>query len=58
MADINFKCPHCGQDLNGPEEIGGETIDWVRIEPENGIDELVTWVFRRHLELYREREIV
>ena len=37
---------------------GGETIDWVRIEPENGIDELVTWVFRRHLELYREREIV
>ncbi|GAB6110410.1 PilZ domain-containing protein [Desulfomicrobium salsuginis] len=37
---------------------GGETIDWVKIEPENGIDELVTWVFKRHLELYREREIV
>jgi hypothetical protein len=37
---------------------GGETIDWIRIEPENGIDELVTWVFKRHLELYREREIV
>ena len=27
MADINFKCPHCGQDLNGPEEMGGETIE-------------------------------
>lgn len=35
-----------------------ETIDWVKIEPEKGIDELVTWVFKRHLELYREREIV
>jgi nitrite reductase/ring-hydroxylating ferredoxin subunit len=27
MADINFNCPHCGQNLNGPEEMGGETID-------------------------------
>jgi hypothetical protein len=27
MADINFKCPHCGQDLNGPEEMAGQTID-------------------------------
>jgi len=27
MADINFKCPHCGQDLNGPEEMAGESID-------------------------------
>lgn len=27
MADINFKCPHCGQDLTGPEEMGGETIE-------------------------------
>jgi len=37
---------------------GMETIDWIKIEPERGIDELVTWVFKRHLELYREREIV
>ena len=37
---------------------GAETIDWIKIEPEHGIDELVTWVFKRHLELYREREIV
>jgi hypothetical protein len=37
---------------------GNETIDWIRIEPNEGIDELVTWVFKRHLELYREREIV
>jgi len=37
---------------------GSETIDWVKIDPERGIDELVTWVFKRHLELYREREIV
>ena len=35
-----------------------ETIDWVKIEPDRGIDELVTWVFKRHLELYREREII
>lgn len=27
MADINFNCPHCGQNLNGPEEMAGETID-------------------------------
>ncbi len=27
MADINFKCPHCGQDLNGPEALAGESID-------------------------------
>lgn len=35
-----------------------EIIDWVKIEPEKGIDDLVTWVFKRHLELYREKEIV
>ena len=27
MADINFNCPHCGQNLNGPEEMAGETVD-------------------------------
>ena len=27
MAEINFKCPHCGQDLTGPDEMAGETID-------------------------------
>lgn len=27
MADINFNCPHCGQNLNGPEEMAGETIE-------------------------------
>jgi hypothetical protein len=37
---------------------GTETIDWVKIEPERGIDALVTWIFKRHLELYREREII
>lgn len=35
-----------------------ETLDWVKIEPEKGIDNLVTWIFKRHLELYREREII
>lgn len=39
-------------------EDGSETIDWVKIEPERGIDALVTWIFKRHLELYREREII
>ena len=27
MADINFDCPHCGQNLNGPEDMAGQTID-------------------------------
>ena len=27
MADINFNCTHCGQNLNGPEEMAGETIE-------------------------------
>ncbi len=27
MADINFKCSHCGQDLTGPEEMAGQTIE-------------------------------
>ena len=27
MSDINFNCPHCGQNLNGPEDMAGETID-------------------------------
>ena len=27
MADINFNCPHCGQNLNGPEDLAGQTVD-------------------------------
>ncbi len=27
MADIDFNCPHCGQNLNGPEEMAGQTIE-------------------------------
>lgn len=27
MAEIDFNCPHCGQNLNGPEEMAGQTID-------------------------------
>ena len=27
MADINFNCTHCGQNLNGPEEMAGQTIE-------------------------------
>lgn len=27
MADINFNCPHCSQNLNGPEEMAGHTIE-------------------------------
>ena len=33
-------------------------IDWVKIEPDKGIEDLTTWVFKRHLELYRQRENV
>ena len=27
MADISFNCPHCRQNLTGPEEMAGETIE-------------------------------
>ena len=27
MADNNFNCPHCGQNLNGPEDMAGQTIE-------------------------------
>ncbi len=32
-------------------------INWIKIDPEQGIEDLVTWIFKRHLELYREREV-
>lgn len=32
-------------------------INWIKIDPEHGVDDLVTWIFKRHLELYREREL-
>ena len=28
MADINFYCPHCRQNLTASEEMAGQTIDW------------------------------
>ena len=27
MADIDFVCPHCRQNLNGSEEMAGQTIE-------------------------------
>ena len=27
MAKIDFACPHCGQKLNGPEEMAGQVVD-------------------------------
>ena len=27
MADFEFACPHCGQSLEGPEEMAGQTIE-------------------------------
>ncbi len=37
---------------------GAETLQWTKVEEDSGIDDIVTWVFRRHLELYREQENV
>jgi hypothetical protein len=34
------------------------TFDWVKIDPHQGVDSLVNWIFKRHLELYRKKEIV
>ncbi len=30
MADVNFNCPHCGQNLDAPEEMAGQTLDSTR----------------------------
>lgn len=27
MADINFNCTHCGQNLNAPEEMAGQVVE-------------------------------
>ena len=27
MAEINFDCPHCGQNLDAPDDMGGTIID-------------------------------
>ena len=27
MADIEIECPYCGETLEAPEEMGGETVD-------------------------------
>ena len=27
MPDISFSCPHCGQSLEAPEELAGESIE-------------------------------
>lgn len=27
MNEISFDCPHCGQNLSGPEDLAGQTID-------------------------------
>jgi DNA-directed RNA polymerase subunit RPC12/RpoP len=27
MSDVNFNCPHCGQNLDAPEEIAGREIE-------------------------------
>lgn len=31
-------------------------LKWINVRPELGIADLITWVFKRHLELYREQE--
>lgn len=27
MANIEFKCPYCGQELNGGDDLAGETVE-------------------------------
>lgn len=27
MSDINFDCPHCGQNLDAPDDMAGEAIE-------------------------------
>lgn len=34
-----------------------EELQWIKIDPQQGIDDLITWIFKRHLELYREQKI-
>lgn len=47
---LGYEFTECGQ-----TQAEGD-IGWITIDPDHGIDDLVTWIFKRHLELYRERE--
>jgi hypothetical protein len=48
---LGYEFVECGQ-----SQAEGD-IKWITIEPDHGIEDLVTWIFKRHLELYREHEI-
>lgn len=49
MADINFNCPHCGQNLNGPEEMAGQTIECPACQKEFQIPGGIIEVPKSHL---------
>lgn len=48
---LGYEFVECGQ-----AQATGD-INWLTIDPDHGVEDLVTWIFKRHLELYREREI-
>jgi len=58
MKDFDTGVLMLGYEFVECSEPKDETFDWIKIKPEEGIDELVTWIFKRHLELYRERSSI
>lgn len=34
-----------------------QALEWIKIDPPKGIEDLITWTFKRHLELYRQQKI-
>ncbi len=35
-----------------------EFLEWVKVDPEQGIEELVSWVIQKHLQFFREKGLV
>ena len=35
----------------------GQELQWIKIDPQKGIEDLITWIFKRHLELYRKQKV-
>lgn len=58
VRDVNSGALLLGYEFVECHDRKATTLDWIRIEPRQGVDDLVNWVFKRHLELYREGEIV
>lgn len=58
MRDAESGALMLGYEFVECRDQNASTFDWIKIDPRQGVDSLVTWIFKRHLELYRGQEIV